>query len=171
MALVPIKPSQVPLAYTLSSDLDLDNDVLLAGSNANSGQVVQFSPAILLDALVPAAGQRYWNVDPGVGFGDQYNYTADATLTAGQDGAVITNSGASQAITLTLPAAVAGMEFSILRVANYDITLDPSGSQTIADGGAGVTLIMEAAGLIGLSCIADSAWVVTSDTTLWNFGS
>ena len=111
----------------------------------------------------------YGRVDPGQGFGDEYSYTDDAVLTAAQDGAAINNAGAAKAIEITLPAAVAGMEFAFLRVANFDMTLDPNGSETISDGGAGSALVILARGLLVLSCSSDGAWEVVSDSTLWNY--
>ena len=161
MALVPIKPSQVSLAYNSGADVDIDNDVLVVGSNASSGQVAKLSPAQLRDAIIPVAGQRYWNVDPGPGFGDEYSYTDDAVLTAAQDGAAINNAGAAKAIEITLPAAVAGMEFAIDRVALFSITVTPDGTDTITTGNPGASYVINTDGLTVFSCISDTAWRVS----------
>jgi hypothetical protein len=100
----------------------------------------------------------YGRVDPGPGFGDEYSYTDDAVLTAAQDGASINNAGAAKAIEITLPAAIAGREFSIARIAGYSISVLPSGSDTIR-GGTGPLLIQSRSNTV-LVCTADTAWEV-----------
>lgn len=160
MALVPIKPSQVSLAYNSGADVDIDNDVLVVGSNASSGQVAKLSPAQLRDAIIPVAGQRYWNVDPGPGFGDEYSYTDDAVLTAAQDGAAINNAGAAKAIEITLLPAISGAEISITRIADFDIVVKPYGSETIQSGAPGGTFTINNRGTMVLACRADGGWEI-----------
>ena len=111
----------------------------------------------------------YGRVNPGPGFGDEYSYTDDVVLTADQDGAVINNAGAAKAITVTLPAAIAGMEFSIQRIAPYGISVYPSGSEKISDGGNGVAAVLLSRGLLVVSCSADGSWEVVTDSAVWNF--
>jgi hypothetical protein len=109
----------------------------------------------------------YGRVNPGPGFGDEYSYTDDAVLTAAQDGASINNAGAAKAIEITLPAAVAGMEFSIQRVANFAITVATDGTDTVSSGAPGGVYFINARGLTVFSCRADGGWetVVAGDQT------
>jgi hypothetical protein len=100
----------------------------------------------------------YGRVDPGPGYGTQYDYVTSTVLTAAQDGALITNSGSPNAITLTLPPAVAGMEFAIQRVSPYAVTVEPDGSDTIR-GGAGAILLQSRSTTV-LACRADGAWEI-----------
>lgn len=160
MALVPIKPSQVSLAYNSGADVDIDNDVLVVGSNASSGQVAKLSPAQLRDAIIPVAGQRYWNVDPGPGFGDEYSYTDDAVLTAAQDGAAINNAGAAKAIEITLPAAVAGREFSVQRIENFSVIVKAASPDMMNGAVVAGSFVMNNRGIAVFACNFDGYWEV-----------
>jgi hypothetical protein len=102
----------------------------------------------------------YGRVNPGPGFGDEYSYTDDAVLTAAQDGASINNAGAAKAIEITLPAAVAGMELSVTRIANFDVTVSPSGSETIQSGAPGASFKINNRGTMVLSSRADGSWEI-----------
>ncbi len=102
----------------------------------------------------------YGRVNPGPGFGDEYSYTDDAVLTAAQDGAAINNAGAAKAITITLPPAIAGMEFAIARIAAYSISVLPYGSNTIGGSGPGLSKLLSARGLTTFSCMVDGTWEV-----------
>lgn len=71
------------------------------------------------------------------------DYTANATLILEQSGAIITNTGATGAVTITLPSLSAnettqGIEFWFVRAAAQNFTLAPSGVQSIIarDGNA-----------------------------------
>ena len=100
----------------------------------------------------------YGRVNPGPGFGDEYSYTDDVVLTAAQDGAVINNAGAAKAITVTLPAAIAGMEFSVDRVAPFAIVVTADGTDTIGLGNPGGSYVLTGDGLTVFSCTSDTAW-------------
>lgn len=160
MALIPVKPSQVPLAYNSGSDVDITNDVLVIGSSASGGQVAKLSPTQLRDAIIPTAGQRYWAVDPGPGFGDEYSYTDDVVLTAAQDGAVINNAGAAKAITVTLPAAIAGREYEIGRIAAFSITVKAGAGDSIADGLPAGSYVINSRGVTVFVCRSDGTWEI-----------
>lgn len=101
---------------------------------------------------------RLGRVDPGPGYGKRYDYTTSATLSATQDGAVITNLGAVADITLTLPAAVAGMEITIQRVAPYLVTISADGTDNI-QGSLGPKLIQSRSTLV-LACSVSGTWEV-----------
>lgn len=100
----------------------------------------------------------YGRVNPGPGFGDEYSYTDDAVLTAAQDGAAINNAGAAKAIEITLPAAVAGMEFPIDRVAPFAIVVTADGSDVIGLGNPGGSYVLTGDGLTVFACTSDTAW-------------
>lgn len=99
-------------------------------------------------------------VDPGSGYGQQWNYTASATLTSAQDGGLVTNLGAVAAITLTLPAAVAGREIQVLRVANYAITMTPAGTDGIREGAPGKSFTINNRGLTVFACSVSGTWEI-----------
>jgi len=62
--------------------------------------------------------------------------TADDTLTASQVGTTFTNNGAGGVITLTLPAASDGMQYSFSRInSTYALRIDPNGTENIRDPG------------------------------------
>lgn len=72
------------------------------------------------------------------------------------------NTGTSTAVTVQLPAATAGLRFAFTRVAAYDITLDPNGSETINGGD---TYTMSGTGRVDIECFVNGAWVITSNST------
>lgn len=107
---------------------------------------------------------RLGRVDPGPGYGKQYNYTTDQQLIASQDGAVISNLGATSAISVTLPAAVAGMEFGFTRIASYPIRVVPSGTNSIGGGAPGDSKLIVARGLTSIACMVSGTWEVIIDS-------
>lgn len=103
---------------------------------------------------------RLGRVDPGQGYGKKYNYTADQQLIAGQDGALITNLGATSDIVITFPAAVAGMEFVVQGSAPYAMTFAALGTNNIGAGPAGGTYRLIARRTTVFACIVDGTWEV-----------
>jgi hypothetical protein len=81
------------------------------------------------------------------------------TLTSATSGSLYHNTGATVAITVNLPAATAGLRYSFVRSAAYNITLDGNGSETI--NGA-LTHTITSAGRVDVECFVSGAWVVTS---------
>lgn len=102
----------------------------------------------------------YGRVNPGAGFGSQYDYQTDASLTASQDGALITNLGATAALTITLPPALAGGEVAVLRVASYQIVVTASGTDRIRNGAAGGSYSINTRLVTVFGCIVDGTWEV-----------
>ncbi|HYE20972.1 MAG TPA: hypothetical protein VEA69_21175 [Tepidisphaeraceae bacterium] len=101
-------------------------------------------------------------------------HTADDTLTAAESGSVHTNNGAAGAITLTLPAAVTGLEFFFGVREAQELRLDPDGTETISlpsngvPGAAGKYLTANAAGeTVHLMCVEDGTWAVMGYTGTW----
>lgn len=87
------------------------------------------------------------------------------TAAAAQAGAIRTNTGASGTVTVTLPAAVPGMEIKALVKAAFELRLDPNGTETIAlpstgvQGGAGKYLTADAVGeSVHLICTVAGTW-------------
>jgi hypothetical protein len=103
---------------------------------------------------------RYGRVNPGQGYGQQYDYTADTVLTEDQDGALVTNLGATAAVEITLPPAVAGAEFAVMRIAVYSITVTASGTDDISEGPEGGSYVINDRALIVFSSIVDGTWEV-----------
>lgn len=106
---------------------------------------------------------RLGRVDPGPGYGKQYNYTSDAVLTVSQDGALITNLGATAAVTLSLPPATPGLEFAVLRSAAYDISLEPSGTDRVGNGNPGAARTITGSELAVVSCVVAGTWNLLFD--------
>lgn len=89
------------------------------------------------------------------------NTTTPVALATTDSGFTRSNTGATIAITYTLPSASAGLRYSFVRVAPYDITLTPNGADTIAGGNS---YLISAPGRVDIECYASGAWVVTSSS-------
>ena len=156
MALVPIKPAQVPLEYTSASDIDFDNDVLLLGSNANSNQVVRVTPALFRSALALPTGTE--------------NFTASDTLTTTETGKHCTNIGASAAVTLAAPASpVIDDTYTLERVPAYAFRFKPGSGHTVNGGTADKYVELTGAGMLTFKYIRAGQWVITNDSAPWNY--
>lgn len=101
-------------------------------------------------------------------------HTADAALTAADSGSIRTNAGASGTVTLTLPAAVVGLEYFFGVRAAQALRIDPSGNETISlpstgvPGAAGKYLVADAVGeTVHLMCVAAGTWAVMGYTGTW----
>lgn len=96
------------------------------------------------------------------------DYVATPTaVTTALSGQRLTNRGATQVIEFDLPAATVGLRYSFNRIANYAVRLDPNGSETIADGGAGKYLEIQYRGQVNIECLAIGAWEVTGGSGLY----
>lgn len=156
MALVPIKPAQVPLEYTSVADIDFANDVLLLGSVANGDQVVRVTPAVLRDAFALPTGTE--------------NFTADDTLTTAESGKHCTNIGAVIAVTLTAPASpVIDDTYTLERVPAYAFRFKPGSGHTVNGGTADKYVELQSTGLLTFRYIRSGEWVIVNDSAAWNF--
>lgn len=156
MALVPIKPAQVPLEYTSVTDVDFANDVLLLGSVANSDQVVRVTPAVLRDAFALPTGTEA--------------FTASDTLTTAESGKHCTNIGAVIAVTLTAPASpVIDNTYTLERVPAYAFRFKPGSGHTVNGGTADKYVELTGPGMLTFKYIRDGQWVITNDSAPWNY--
>lgn len=98
--------------------------------------------------------------------------TADLTLTAANVGITYTNSGASALVTLTLPAAVAGMRYRFVCIDADGLKIQAVGSDLIYHG----TSVSSAAGSLSSNTIVSTVelvalsggrWVTFAPTGLW----
>jgi hypothetical protein len=101
-------------------------------------------------------------------------HTANDTLTAAETGSTHTNAGATGTVTLTLPAAVAGLEFTFHVQAAQQLRIDPNGTETIAlpssgaQGAAGKYLWADAVGeWVKLVCVEAGTWDVEGYNGTW----
>lgn len=96
------------------------------------------------------------------------NYTATpTTVTTALSGQRLTNRGATQVIEFDLPAATVGQRYSFNRIAGYAVRLDPNGSETISDGGAGKYLEIQYRGQVDIECFSTGEWEVTGGSGLY----
>ena len=96
------------------------------------------------------------------------------THTEALSGAVVSNAGASAAVTFALPAATVGMRVTALVEAVQELRLDPDGTETIAlpstgvQGGAGKYLTANAiTESISLVCLTAGTWSATNFIGTW----
>lgn len=101
-------------------------------------------------------------------------HTADATLSANDNGTAHTNTGAGGAVVLTLPAAVVGLHYYFGVGAAQALRIDPNGSETISlpssgvPGAAGKYLEADAIGeSVHLACFKAGNWSVVGFTGTW----
>lgn len=156
MALVPIKPSQVPLEYTSATDVDFDSDVLLLGSNANSNQVVRVAPSVFRAALaLPTATE---------------DFTASDTLTAAEAGKWCTNIGAAATVMLTAPASPnLNDTFTLERVAGYAFRFKPGAGHAVNYGTADKYVELSGVGSLTFRYQRAGHWIIVNDAASWTF--
>ena len=101
-------------------------------------------------------------------------HTADDTLVVAESGSLHTNTGAAGTITISLPAATAGLEFLFAVGAAQQLRIDPNGSETISlpsngvPGAAGKYLVADAIGeTVSLVCASAGSWRVMGFTGTW----
>jgi hypothetical protein len=92
-----------------------------------------------------------------------------------ENGTGHTNAGATGAIIFALPAATVGLKYSFLVLAAYGLSLDPSGTQTIAlpstnvQGSAGATIVADAVGeYVEIECVVAGTWNVFGYLGTWS---
>jgi hypothetical protein len=91
--------------------------------------------------------------------------TANGDIEAYDQDKRITNAGASDTVTFTLPAATQGMRMNFIRIAGYALRIDPDGSEVIRGGGAGKYLSLDSNGAsVTLECVTDGTWEIVSST-------
>lgn len=100
--------------------------------------------------------------------------TGDQTLFASHSTTHFTNTGASGTITLTLPVATVGQEFTFTRTAAQTLRVDPSASETCAlpstgvQGAAGKYLSANTTGAtVKLVCVKAGEWAVEGFSGTW----
>jgi len=100
---------------------------------------------------------------------DVTDYTGDQTLTAAQcKGGVITNKGASAAVNLTLPTAVAGLHVYVIKDAAYDLTVTAGASDTVQGLSAiSNTTDGDVYGCIHLIATDAAEWKIATATGSW----
>lgn len=103
------------------------------------------------------------------GYLTQENFTGNDTLTSAETGKTCTNIGASATVTLTLPAAAAGLWFRFVRSAAYELRVDPNGSELVGDGGAGKYLTLLGTGAVTIRSFASGSWLVVEDSAPFNY--
>lgn len=101
-------------------------------------------------------------------------HTADDTLLTTENATLHTNTGASAAITLVLPAATVGLQFRFAVGAAYELRIDPAGTETISlpssgvPGAAGKYLTADAVGeTVHLVCAVAGNWNCFGYTGTW----
>lgn len=102
--------------------------------------------------------------------------TANTAVTRDQAlyGKIVSNAGASAAVTYALPAAEVGMRVSAVVEAAQELRLDPNGTETIAlpstgvQGAAGKYITADAvAERVQLVCITAGTWDVLAHLGTW----
>jgi hypothetical protein len=66
------------------------------------------------------------------------DHTGAIALSSEDHGRVLSNAGAAGAITMTLPPAMEGLEFTFLVAATQQLRIDPNGTDTISQPSSGV---------------------------------
>lgn len=94
---------------------------------------------------------------------DPISKSADYTVRVDSHKKTFDNQGASGTVTLSLPAAVAGLEFSAIRVASQSFRLDPDGTEAIRGGAAGKYLELNTDGdSVTLKCFEAGKWEIVA---------
>ena len=100
--------------------------------------------------------------------------TANYTATTSDTGKIFTNTGASGAVTITLPAATVGLNYRFAVGAAQQLRIDPNGTETISlpstgvPGAAGKYLVADAVGeTVHLVCAIAGNWAVFGYTGTW----
>lgn len=102
--------------------------------------------------------QKPIDVAFGEGFGSTFNFSSSGSMTDDMDGGIITNAGATAAVTITAIDAVPGRSFQVTRREYYPVTITPASGDTIK-GTAGSLLIVNSFTTI-LVCYEDGEWEV-----------
>jgi hypothetical protein len=100
--------------------------------------------------------------------------TANYTVTANDCGTTFTNAAAAAEVVFALPAAAVGLWYKFKVKADFELRIDPNGTETIALPSTGVQQAAGAyltANLGGegceIECVVAGAWEVNSYTGTW----
>lgn len=101
-------------------------------------------------------------------------HTTNYTLTVNDNGSAHTSTGATGAITCTLPAATVGLHYYFYVGATQEHRVDPSGTETMslpssgAVQAAGAYLTADAIGeSLHIACFKAGHWAVVSSVGTW----
>lgn len=100
------------------------------------------------------------------------NCVVDTAVAFFDNGQTYTNAGDDDAITFTLPKAIAGLEYTFIDVsvtAGADVTITADGSEEI--GALGISAVGntdDSYGIIHIKCIVDGAWIIVDSTGTWS---
>lgn len=99
-----------------------------------------------------------------VGSQQRHVYTgggSDETFLPQWSGLLFSNAGYAGGATVNLPAATAGLQFTIVRNAAFALYVNPSGSEVIRGGGAGKYLQLGSDGAnVTLVCVVAGTWEI-----------
>ena len=97
--------------------------------------------------------------------GSQYDRTSGTSLVDYQSGYVTTNSGATAAVEINLPAAVPGLIYTFMRLAPHAFRVDPNGTEIIGAGGAGKYVELQNDNtMLVVRCDVAGAWIIAQAT-------
>ena len=88
--------------------------------------------------------------------------TASTRLTGNDAGKAFTNTGASGAITLTLPKATTNRTFTFLGNAASNLAVQPLSTDNIRGSSAGVATNLASGTLLALQCVTPGTWEITN---------
>ena len=100
--------------------------------------------------------------------------TAAYTVTTNDNGKVFTNTGASGAVTFSLPAATVGLWYRFVVKAAQELRIDPNGTETISlptgvQQAAGKYISADAIGeRISVECVKAGEWDTTEAVGTWS---
>jgi hypothetical protein len=93
------------------------------------------------------------------------------TLTVAQSGMTFTNAGDTDAMTVTLPAATVGLEYTFWDVVNtaaVDLTIDGNASEEIGALSTGAVADNDAIQHIHIKCVVAGAWAIVESSGTWD---
>jgi hypothetical protein len=153
-ALIPTLLSSAAVEYTSPATLNLDGDWLPVGSAANANKIAKMRPRLFQRALA-----RPWT---------PVNYSTNQVLTDADAGKEIKSTNQSANITYTLPTG-GGTDLPF-RVHcdsdSYTLTLDPNGTERVANGAAGGALVIRSRGRLALRWETDR-WEILGASALY----
>ena len=157
-----------------SNSISTTQDVVYHSTDRTfvSGDDIQFvvsANSSSADVVVTMVFLRFVKI---TGTNDVEAATTDPAPTAEESGKVFTNEGATSQVTMTLPSAAAGVEFTFVVQDNDGITITASsgdtirvaGSVSIAGGTAASTTIGDTLSLLAIN---NTEWVAVSSHGTW----
>ena len=98
------------------------------------------------------------------------DYTSTPTaVTTASVGKRLTNRGAGAILEFDLPAATALQRYTFSRITNFAVRLDPNGTETIGEGGAGKYLEITGRGQVVIESLTAGEWEVTGGSAVYTF--